>query len=265
MSDHLLSDVTDGVGTITLNRPEVMNAFSPELIEGMVATTLALERDPAVRCVVLRGAGDHFVAGGNPKGFIDRMDTDRATFVDGAEQRVVHAHLMVHRIRRMRKPVIAAVQGAAAGFGFSLVCAADYVIAADDAYFAPAYTRIGLPGDGGVSYFLPRIVGERRALDIILLGERFDAAKALGWGLVNQVVPVADLAIETNKLARRFADGPTLALGLAKHLVRGSLDRSWDEQSALEAAIVTDAVDSLDHREGLMAFVEKRKPRFTGQ
>lgn len=265
MTDHLLWNVADGVGTITLNRPEVMNAFSPELIDGMVAATLAFERDPAVRCVVLRGAGDHFVAGGNPKGFLDRMDGDRAAFVGGAEERVVHAHLMVHRIRRMRKPVIAAVQGAAAGFGFSLVCAADYVLAADDAYFAPAYTRIGLPGDGGVSYFLPRIVGERRALDIILLGERFDAAKALDWGLVNRIVPLAELGAETDRLARRLADGPTLALGLAKHLVRGSLDRTWDEQSALEAAAVTDAVDSADHREGLLAFVEKRKPRFTGR
>ena len=265
MTDHLLHHVDDGVGTITLNRPEVMNAFSPELIEGMVRTTLAFERDDAVRCVVLRGAGDHFVAGGNPKGFIERMETDRTTFVDGAEQRVVHAHLMVQRLRRMRKPVIVAVQGAAAGFGFSLVCAADYVIAADDAYFAPAYTRIGLPGDGGVSYFLPRIVGERRALDILLHGERFDAAKAVEWGLVNRTVPLADLAAETDRLARRFARGPTLALGLAKYLVRGSLDRTWEEQSALEAAVVTDAVDSADHREGLLAFVEKRPAAFTGR
>lgn len=265
MSDHLLSNVRDGIGTITLNRPEVMNAFSLELIDGMVKTTFAFERDDAVRCVVVRGSGDHFVAGGNPKGFIDRMDTDRATFVDGAEQRVVHAHLMIQRLRRMRKPVIVAVQGAAAGFGFSLVCAADYVIAADNAYFAPAYTKIGLPGDGGVSYFLPRIVGERRALEIILLGERFDAVKAFEWGLVNRHVPLASLEEETGKLARRFAQGPTLALGLAKHLVRGSLDRTWDEQSALEATVVTQAVDSADHREGLLAFVEKRAPSFSGR
>lgn len=264
MADELIYTVDNGVGTILINRPEVMNAFSPEVIEGLIESTAAFERDRDVRCVVVRGAGDHFVAGGNPKDFLARLTQDRATFVAGAERRVVNAHLAIHRLRRMRKPVIAAVQGAAAGFGFSLVMAADFVIAADNAYFTPAYTRIGLPGDGGVSYFLPRIVGERRALEILLLGDRFDAATAHGWGIVNRVVPVAEFAGETDRLAARLARGATLALGLAKHLVRGSLERGWDEQSALEAALVTDAVSSADHFEGISAFAEKREPRFIG-
>ena len=264
MTDHLFHSVADGVGTILINRPEVMNALSPEVIEGLIETTAAFERDPAVRCVVIRGAGEHFVAGGNPKEFLARLTDDRASFVAGAERRVVNAHLAIHRIRRMKKPVVASVRGAAAGFGFSLVAASDYVIAADDAYFAPAYTRIGLPGDGGVSYFLPRIVGERRALEIILLGERFDVATAHEWGLVNRVVPAAELAAETDRIAGRLARGATLALGLAKQLIRGSLERSWDEQSALEAALVTEAVGSQDHLEGIPAFAEKRKPRFVG-
>ena len=264
MADHLLFTVADGVGTILINRPDVMNAFSPEVVEGLIESTAAFERDPTVRCVVIRGAGEHFVAGGNPKDFLARLTDDRETFVSGAERRVVNAHLAVHRLRRMRKPVIASVQGAVAGFGFSLVAASDYVIAADDAYFAPAYTRIGLPGDGGVSYFLPRIVGERRALEILLLGDRFDAVQAEAWGLVNRVVPRSELVSETDRVADRLAKSATLALGLAKQLVRGSLERSWDEQSALEAALVTEAVSSADHLEGVRAFAEKRKPRFIG-
>lgn len=262
MSDQLLTSVANGIGTMTFNRPEVMNAFTPEIIEGMIDASFAFERDPQVRCVLIRGAGEHFVAGGNPKEFLRRLTEDKATYVAGAERRVVNAHLAIHRFRRMAKPVVVSAQGAVAGFGFSLVVCADYVIAADDAYFAPAYTKIGLPGDGGVSYFLPRIVGERRALEIMLAGERFNAATALEWGLVNKVVPRDALAAETARITDSFADGPTHALGLVKRLIRGSLERSWEEQSALEAALVTEAVAGPEHLEGLTAFAERREPRY---
>jgi 2-(1,2-epoxy-1,2-dihydrophenyl)acetyl-CoA isomerase len=165
----------------------------------------------------------------------------------------------------MQKPVLIAVQGAAAGFGLSIVAAADLAIAADDAFFSLAYRHIGLTADGGASYFLPRIVGERRALEIALLGERFSAQKALEWGLLNWVVPRASLEEEAWKIARKLAEGPTLALGQAKRLLRTSLETTWDEQSAREAESVAAMAATADHLEGVTAFVEKRKPRFTGR
>ena len=164
----------------------------------------------------------------------------------------------------MPKPVVASLHGATAGIGVSFMLACDLAIAADDSIFTLAYRHIGLPADGGSTYFLPRIVGERKALEIALLGERFDAAKALEMGLVNWVVPRAQIAEETAKLARRLADGPTLALGLVKRLIRSSQDNSWDEQSHREAESFVVAAASEDHLAGVTAFVEKRKPVFKG-
>lgn len=265
MEDHIKSDVADGVGTILFNRPDALNALSPQMVEGLNDFTMAFERDPAVRCVVIRATGETFMAGGDVKGFHQALTERRFEHAASMEQRVVTGHLAIHRLRRMKKPVLVAVQGAAAGFGLSMVCAADLAIAADDAFFSLAYRHVGLTADGGASYFLPRIVGERRALEISLLGERFSAAKALEWGLLNWTVPRAALEDETMKIARKLADGPTKALGLAKELFRASLQSTWDEQSAREAEYLSVIAASDDHLEGVTAFVEKRKARFTGR
>ena len=179
--------------------------------------------------------------------------------------RVVKAHQTIYQLRRMAKPVLVSVQGAAAGFGLSMILAADLAIASDDAFFTLAYRHIGLSADGGATYFLPRIVGERRALEITLLGERFSAQKALDIGILNWVVPRAALAEETAKLARKLADGPTVALGQAKALIRGSLENSWDEQSHREAEGLAAVAVTEDNFEGVSAFVEKRKPVFKGR
>jgi 2-(1,2-epoxy-1,2-dihydrophenyl)acetyl-CoA isomerase len=165
----------------------------------------------------------------------------------------------------MQKPVLASVHGATAGIGIGLMLAADLAIASDEAFFTLAYRHIGLSADGGSTYFLPRVVGERRALELALLGDRFTAARALEIGIVNWVVPRAALADETAKLARRLADGPTVALGLAKTLIRSSFDNSWDEHSHREAESFARAVATEDHLEGVTAFVEKRKPHFSGR
>jgi len=260
---HVLAEVADGIGWITLNRPEQLNTLSPQMKEIMFETTARFERDAAVRCVVIRGNGRHFMAGGNIKAFDESLSHgDREAYFRGFEARVVDAHQTIYHLRRMQKPVLASIHGAVAGFGMSLMMASDLAIAGDDAIFTLAYRHIGLSADGGASYFLPRIVGERRALEIALLGERFDARKAQEWGLLNWVVPRADLEAETAKLARRLADGPTLALGRAKQLIRNSLDHSWDEQSHREAEAIADMVRTEDHHEGLRAFIEKRPPQF---
>jgi len=263
--EHVLVEVNDGIGSITLNRPASLNALSSQMTDGLIEATARMERDPAVRCVLIRGNGEHFMAGGDVKSFHKSLVEDREGHLARFEMRVVRAHQMIYQLRRMPKPVLVSVQGAAAGFGLSLILAADMAIASDDAFFTLAYRHIGLTADGGATYFLPRVVGERRALEIALLGERFSAAKALEFGILNWVVPRADLAAETATLARKLADGPTAALGRAKQLIRGSLDNSWDEHSHREAESLAWAAGTEDHLEGVTAFVEKRKPVFKGR
>jgi 2-(1,2-epoxy-1,2-dihydrophenyl)acetyl-CoA isomerase len=265
MTDHIKSSVADGIGTILFNRPESLNAASAELVDGFVEITQAFERDPDVRCVVIKGAGEHFMAGGDIKDFHHDVSRDQNAHASTLEKRVIAGQLAYHRLRRMHKPVLVSVQGATAGLGISILTAGDLAIAADDAIFSLAYRHIGLSADGGVSYFLPRIVGERRALEIALLGEQFPAAKALDWGLVNWVVPKADLAAQTGRIARLLADGPREALGHIKRLFRTSLDNSWGEQSAREAESISALAATADHLEGLTAFLEKRKPRFSSK
>jgi 2-(1,2-epoxy-1,2-dihydrophenyl)acetyl-CoA isomerase len=205
------------------------------------------------------------MAGGDVKGFHKALTENREAHLAGLEMRVVKAHQTIYQLRRMAKPVIASVQGASAGFGLSLILAADLAIASDDAYFTLAYRHIGLSADGGATYFLPRIVGERRALEIALLGERFTAQRAHDIGILNWVVPRAKLAEETMSVARKLADGPTIALGKAKQLIRSSFDNSWDEHSHREAEGIAAAAATEDHLEGVTAFVEKRKPVFKGR
>ncbi|MCW5746281.1 MAG: enoyl-CoA hydratase [Alphaproteobacteria bacterium] len=266
MSDaHVLTEVKDGIGWITLNRPQVLNALSAQMTDGLIAATRDFERDAAVRCVVIRGAGTHFMAGGDIKGFHKSLTEDRANHLANFEMRVVKAHQLIYHLRRMEKPVVASVQGAAAGFGLSLILASDLAIASDDAFFTLAYRHIGLSADGGATYFLPRIVGERKALEIALLGERFKAPEAKDVGILNWIVPRAELGAETAKLARKLADGPTFALGKAKQLIRSSLDNSWDEHSHREAEYLAACAASEDHFEGLNAFLEKRAAHFKGR
>ena len=262
---HLLAEIKDGIGWLTLNRPDSLNALSMEMRDLLVEHTAKFEKDPAVRCVVIRGAGDHFQAGGDIKGFHKSLTTEREAHLAGFEMRVVKAHQAIYQIRRMNKPVIASVHGAAAGFGLSLILNCDLAIAADDSYFTLAYRHIGLSADGGATYFLPRVVGERKALEIALLGERFTALEAKEQNILNWVVPKAQLAAETEKLARKLADGPTFALGVAKRLIRTSFDNSWDEHSHREAEGLAACAATEDHFEGLNAFLEKRKALFKGR
>lgn len=266
MSDQqVLTDFNEGVAVLTLNRPTALNALTAAMMEALIAAADWCERDSAVRCVVIRGAGEHFMAGGDVKTFHQSLARDRDAYLRSRESQVVAVHQLIYQLRRMPKPVLASVKGAAAGFGLSLVLAADLAIASDDAVFTLAYRHIGLSADGGATYFLPRLVGERRALELALLGERFTAETAKHLGIVNWVTPSATLQEETATLARRLADGPTVALGLVKRLIRSSLDHSWDEQSHREAESLAVAAATEDHLEGVSAFVEKRKPVFTGR
>jgi 2-(1,2-epoxy-1,2-dihydrophenyl)acetyl-CoA isomerase len=262
MSEPIKTEIEGAVATITLNRPEALNALNAELARALAAAILAVEADEGVRCVVLRGAGGHFMAGGDLKFFGSLLKEPAAERRRFFRQMVETVHPTMLAIRRMPKPVIASVEGAAAGFGMSLMLACDLAIAADNAYFSLAYVNIGTSPDGSGTFFLPRVVGLRRAMEISLLGERFDAAKALELGLVNRVVPADALAAETGKLSARLASGPTLALAATKRLLNRSLGSSLESQLEAEAESFSSCSASDDFVEGIAAFIEKRKPAF---
>lgn len=261
---HVIYDIAEGVGTITLNRPDAKNTLSPQMTDLLVEITARVEHDPAVRCVVIRGSGECFMAGGDVRHFHTALTTNRERHITDIEQRIVKSHLIMARLRRMPKPVIASTHVAVSGFGLSLVLAADFVFATQGSTFVLAHRHIGLAPDGGASYFLPRIVGERKALELAMLGNRFDAAEALELGMVNWVIPLADLAGRTASLAQEFSCGPTGAMGHCKALIRSSLERGWDAVSADEARRAGILVRTDDHLEGVSAFLDKRRPKFSG-
>jgi 2-(1,2-epoxy-1,2-dihydrophenyl)acetyl-CoA isomerase len=252
------------VATITLNRPQALNALNRDLTLALRDCVYSAEQDSSTNCVVLRG-GEHFMAGGDLKWFKALSEGKSAAANRAQFEGFIHeAHAVILGLRRMPKPVIASVRGAVAGFGMSLMMATDLAIAADNAYFTLAYTLIGVSPDGGSTFALPRIVGQKKAMEIALLGERFDAATAERLGLVNRVVPKEKLEEETAKLAARLAQGPTAVYGRTKALLAGSLGASLESQLQREAEAFAQSASEPDFHEGLAAFIEKRKPRFGG-
>lgn len=260
----LLVDIQDNIATLTFNRAEARNALSLEMRALLRDSLHEVEQDRRVRCVVMRGAGGHFMAGGDVKSMSTMIEqppeTIRSTFVN----RIHDLHPIMFAMRRMPKPVIASVEGAAAGAGVSMALACDLVVADADAFFTLAYCHIGTSPDGSASFHLPRAVGIKKAMEIALLGERFDAAQALAIGMINFVAPAGSLAAETDKLARRLAAGPTHVYGNTKRLLYRSLENAFEAQLQMEAETFADCASRADFREGVKAFVEKRKANFTG-
>lgn len=262
----LLIDSTDGVATLTMNRPEARNALSADMRAGLDDAFHRFESDETVRCIVLRGAGEHFMAGGDVKSFGDILsDEDPAAIRDLFLHRVHELHTLMFAMRRLQKPIVASVRGAAAGAGVSFAACCDLIIAAEDAFFTLAYSHIGTSPDGGSTYALPRAIGSKKAMEMALLGERLDAESMARFGLVNFVVPTEDLESETAALARRLASGPTRAYGHAKRLIYGSLENQMERQLQMEAEAFADCAASEDFREGVTAFVEKRPAVFHGR
>lgn len=262
MSPSLLVERDGFIVTLTLNRPEALNALDPAMMDALVDESTALARDESVRCIVVRGAGRHFMAGGDIRHFASRLDLEPEERRRDFSRVIGRLHAAIEHLHRMPHPVVASVQGAVAGFGLSLMCACDLALAADDAYFTAAYRHIGLTPDGGLSFALPRLVGSKKAMEILLLGERFGADDALRLGLVNRVVPAADLARETASLAAALAAGPVLATRNGKRLLRQSLSQPLSVQLDAEAASFAACAASDDFVEGVRAFLEKRPARF---
>jgi 2-(1,2-epoxy-1,2-dihydrophenyl)acetyl-CoA isomerase len=258
-------DAATGIATITLNRPKALNALDHALSQALRDAVSQVELDRAARAVVLQGAGDHFMAGGDIKSFHATLDMPAAQRRLHFERLIGEVHDAILRIRRMDKPVLASVRGAVAGFGLSLMNSCDLAIAADNAYFTMGYRNIGASPDGSGTYGLPRLVGVKQAMEIALLGDRFDASRALALGLVNRVVPVAELAQATLALASRLANGPTRALGRTKRLINESLNHSLTEQLLAEQQAFAACANDADFAEGLRAFIEKREASFSGE
>jgi 2-(1,2-epoxy-1,2-dihydrophenyl)acetyl-CoA isomerase len=242
--------------TITLNRPEVLNAINREL-HARLAEALAEAAEPEVRAVVLTGAGRGFCVGQDLNEFRDAGDIRahlRATY-----------HPNVRAIRALAKPVIAAINGPAAGAGLSLACVCDIRIASDAASFIPAFVGIGLIPDSGGSYFVQRLLGTPRAFEWMTSNRKLSAAEAHAWGLVSEIVEAERLAERAAELAATYAAAPTRGIALTKRLFDHAENATLEEQLELEADLQSEAAGSEDFREGVAAFLEKRPPRFSGR
>ncbi|HJQ16972.1 MAG TPA: enoyl-CoA hydratase-related protein [Allosphingosinicella sp.] len=245
------------VGLVRLNHPETLNAVSVEMVEQLSSALNALEKSS--RAILLTGAGRAFSSGGNLSADMAAGggDTDLGLSLE------THVNPLMCQLRDLSIPWMTAVRGAAAGVGCSIALAGDLIVASESAYFMQAFSRIGLVPDGGSSHLLVRTVGRARAMEMMLLGERLPAARALEWGLVNHVVPDDALEADAMALAERLANGPS-SLAQTRRMVWKALDSDWDSMLAMERKEQLAAGRSADCAEGIAAFLEKRPARFTG-
>lgn len=250
----LLHEVSDGVATVTLNRPDSLNALNAAMRRELLAAVKAARGDEGTRVLILTGAGRGFCAGADLRGGSEERDF-RRVLVD-------EYNPLIAAIRALPKPVVASVNGVAAGAGVSLAFAADFVVASDEARFVPAFNRIGLVPDSGLTRTLVRALGRHRAFEILLGERQLTAATAYEAGLVAAVVPSDRLAAAARELGLRLAAGALEAIGLTKRLVNRAEDGSLEDLLAFEAALQDVAGRSADHAEGVAAFGEKREPRF---
>ncbi|RXT56525.1 enoyl-CoA hydratase [Bosea sp. Tri-44] len=255
----VLLTIEQAVATVTLNRPRVLNAIDPHMARSLADAIERIAHDGTARVLLLRGEGRAFCAGGDVARFAGEDP------VAAVEAIIDPFHSALRALDALKLPTLAAVQGPVAGAGFSLATAYDLCIAADDAVFTMAYSRIGASPDGSATYRLPRLVGERKALELAFLAESVDAAQALALGLVNRVVPAASLQSEAMSLARRLAQGPTAAYARIKHLVGRSLVNDLSAQLDLEREAFLAGTRTADFREGAQAFLAKRPPQFEGR
>jgi 2-(1,2-epoxy-1,2-dihydrophenyl)acetyl-CoA isomerase len=262
-AESTLRITRDGaIATLTIDRAAALNTLDFALMEALVEGIAGVAADDSVRVLVITGAGKHFMAGGDLRSFatlVDRPGAERADVFRGLFGRL---HAAIETLQRMPQITIAQARGAVAGFGLSLLCACDLAVAAEDAYFSAAYRHVGLSPDGGGTYALTRTVGLRKALEIMLLAERFDAAEALRLGIVNRVVPVDALQDAVTQWAQSIARGPRLALRNTKRLVRSGAQRALSEQLHAEAESFMACVADDAFVEGVRAFLEKRPADF---
>lgn len=261
MTDKVILNVQDGVARITFQRPEVLNAIDAELSEQFLEAMRNVRDASGIRAVVLAGAGKGFVAGGDIAVFHE--DLNGAGYM--ADRLIGPLHEALDIMVHLPLPVVASLHGPVAGAGVSIALACDLAIAADNVKFALAYARIGATLDGGSSWYLPKVIGLRKAMELSMLCDSVDAAEALRLGLVNRVIPQDQLAFETERLATRLAKGPTHAYGRIKLLLHASICTTLQEQLANEQSTFREIAGTADFREGINAYFEKRAATFVGR
>jgi 2-(1,2-epoxy-1,2-dihydrophenyl)acetyl-CoA isomerase len=259
---HLLVEQDEGVVTLTMNRPEVLNAFNDLMLQELTEAIEAAAHDETIRCVVLTGAGRAFGAGQDLSGFGAAHASDEPFKVS---KHLTKYHRLIYAIRQMPKPVIAAIRGVAAGISLNIALACDMRIAADNARLLEAFARIGLIPDGGGGYTLPRLIGIGRALEMAMLADEVSGPEAERIGLVNKCVPLTEFDETTRAFAKRLANGPTRTYGFIKELMYKSLDMDLQASLHLEGQLQDAAFATADHREGVDAFLHKRAAKFTGK
>jgi 2-(1,2-epoxy-1,2-dihydrophenyl)acetyl-CoA isomerase len=257
MTSTVNLEIDGHVARVTLNRPDAANTLNMAMGRDLLAVALACENDARVRAVVLTGAGKNFCFGGDLRGMIEEGGNVAAYL----NELTTNLHAAIASFTRMSAPVIAAVNGTAAGAGVGLVAMADLAIAAQSAKFALAYTGVGLTPDGSTSFLLPRVIGRKRAMELFLTNRPLGSDVALAWGLVNQVVADESLGEAADQLANRLAAGPTAAFGAVKRLMASS-DAGLETQMAIEGRTIAAQAASPEGVEGIAAFLEKRKPGF---
>lgn len=255
----ILYQVEDGVATLRLNRPERRNALTSEMLGELHTAMVAAANDPAVRAIVLTGEGPTFCAGQDLSIFTGQMEGHLVR-----DAIVKYYKPLIMAMVEIEKPIIGAINGGAAGAGASLALACDLRVMADDAYILQAFSNIGLVPDAGSTWFMARLVGYSRALQLCIEAERIPAARCLEWGLCNRVVQTGELQGTAQTWARALAQRPTLAVGWTKQALCAAMTTTLEASIHLEADLQAQAVQTADHREGVMAFVQKRAPQFRG-
>jgi len=261
-AEGTLTDLVDGVLTITLNRPDHGNSTPANTVPDVVRMIRSAGQSPEVRCIVLQGAGKHFCTGGDLRAYSEELPGGPEALQRSFEQRLNNVADLIKALTALDRPVIARCKGVVAGAGLMFALTADWVIADETAQFMFAHRRAGLSPDGGVSYFLPQIVGQRVAAQLILGGQLVKAERAKDLGLVTELVPGEKLDEEVNRLARELARAPQLAMRSAKRLIYSASAHSLEEHLAAETQGIIEAVGHPDFAEGVTAFLEKRPPRF---
>jgi 2-(1,2-epoxy-1,2-dihydrophenyl)acetyl-CoA isomerase len=258
--EPVLVSLEAGVLRVTLNRPDTLNAFTVAMTQAIAAAITRAEAEAAVRCVLITGAGRGFCAGQDlTERDMNAKDIDLGGGLD------TRYNPLVRRMRALEKPIVCAVNGVAAGAGANFALACDLVIAARSASFIQAFVKIGLVPDCGGSYFLPRLAGTQRAMALAMTGDRLTAEDAERWGVVWKCVDDANLKAEADKLALQLASGPTRSLGLIKKAMYASAGNTLSAQLDMERDLQREIGKGKDYREGVAAFLEKRKPQFSGQ
>ena len=254
--------ISENIGTMKFNDPDVMNAVSADMLDGIWECLNEIENPKSqIRCLIITGEGKGFCAGANLSGGSDRSNSGRQ---DAGQALETQYHPILRRLRNLNTPIVTSVNGAAAGVGMSFALMGDLVIASKSAFFLQAFRRIGLVPDGGSTWLLPRLVGNARAKELALLGERLSSEKALEWGLINRVCEDINLEEETINIAKKLSKGP-MSLSLIRKAFWESPDNTYEEQLNLERQLQFEAGQSEDFKEGVKAFLEKRDTNFSGK